>query len=186
MAENTTPPELDHNWDFEVNLSGVQAPTGKGAANMPEGYYGVDLTDLYVNLQRNPNRVVIKAQVNEGPYKGGYLTTGLGKPKSDDDKVRHYWRALAESAGYTTKELDSGAVKFGLSTFKGRKAFVRFTPAAGEGTFPEIVFLAPAEWKLQAAAFEGSGESAPSTSTGNNGAAPAKTKTDVLKQLGIS
>jgi hypothetical protein len=137
-------------WDFSINLSGLVAPTG-ATGKLPKGYYTVTITDMYVNPEK-PNRVVIKAEVADGPHKGVVRTDGLSIPQSPEDKVRYYWRGLAESVGYTPAQLDAGAVQLGINTFKGRKGHIHFMPRAadgGEGEFEKVTWLAPAEWTRQ-------------------------------------
>ena len=151
-------------WDFDVNLSGLVAPSGKGGNVLPNGYYKVKLADLYINPDRNANRVIIKVQVAEGPFTGTIRTTGFNRPTSDDDKVRYYWRGLAESAGYTPTQLDAGSVKLGLGSFKDRVAHILFTAKDEDANPPvkyeDIDFLAPMEWSQQKQNFEMSGGAA--------------------------
>ena len=155
MADTTTEITVVRDWDFEVNLSGLQAPTGKGGNVLPTGYYKVQLTDLYVNPDKNASRVIIKATVSEGPYAGAVRSDGLGLPKSDEDKVRYYWRGLAESAGYTASQLDAGSVKLGIGTFKGRTAHMYFvTKEESDDGYEDITWLAPMEWAQQKQNFE--------------------------------
>jgi hypothetical protein len=155
---------LQHDWDFEVNLSGLTAPTGKGGNVLPTGYYKVKLSDLYINPERKPNRVVIKVTVAEGPFTGSVRTTGFNRPTGPDDKVRYYWRGFAESAGYTPAQLDAGSVKLGVNSFKGRVAHILFTAKNEEANPPvkweDIDFLAPMEWAQQKQSFDMSGGAA--------------------------
>ena len=152
MADANSEMNVQRDWDFSVNLSGLQAPTGKGGNMLPTGFYKVKLMDLYVNPDRNPNRVIIKVQVSEGPFSGAIRTTGFNRPTSNDDKVRYYWRGLAESAGYTPAQLDAGEVNLGINTFKDRMPSsstpTRKNPRAATRTwtsFPDGVDPAEAE-----------------------------------------
>ena len=146
---------VNRDWEFGVNLSGLVAPTGKGGNMLPTGYYTVRLTDLYINPDRNPSRVVIKVQVAEGPFAGVIRTSGIGIPTSAEDKVRYYWRGLAESAGYTPTQLDGGEVNLSMGTFKDKTAYIMFTSKDdAEKGFEEVDFLPPLEWKQQKENFE--------------------------------
>lgn len=147
---------LVRDWDFDVNLSGLVAPTGKGGNVLPTGYYKVKLSDLYVNPDRNINRVIIKITVAEGPFAGAIRTTGFNKPTGPNDKVRYYWRGLAESAGYTPAQLDSGSLKLGLGTFKDRDAYIFFQEKDEEAgrQYEDIDFLPPMEWSQQKQNFD--------------------------------
>jgi hypothetical protein len=155
MADNATEINVQRDWDFSVNLSGLTAPTGKGGNMLPTGYYKVKLTDLYVNPERNANRVIIKVQVSDGTFAGAIRTTGFNKPTSDEDKVRYYWRGLAESAGYTPAQLDAGEVNLGLNTFQGKDAFILFTDIEdSEDGFENVDFLPPMAWSQQKQNFD--------------------------------
>ena len=173
--------KMVRDWDFDVNLSGLNAPTGR--SQLPEGYYEVLLADLFINPEKNSDRVVIKVTVNEGQFKGMKRVTGINRPKSEDDKVRYYWRGLAESAGYTPAQLDAGSVKLSPSSFKSKRAFIRYTPKNDENEYDKVSFLAPAEWAMQKQAFVGT----PSNGEAKPEAKPSatKTKAEVLRQLGL-
>jgi hypothetical protein len=141
----------DRNWEINVNLSGLQAPTG--AANVEQGYYKGKVTDMYVRPEK-PGRVVIKLTISEGRFAGAVRTTGLNIPKDSDDKVRYYWRGFAESVGYTPKELDAGEVSLGMNSFKGREAHFFYTPKelTSDG-YDSVDFLPPVEWTQRSASF---------------------------------
>ena len=212
MAETGNELNLQRDWDFDVNLSGLQAPTGKGGNVLPTGYYKVKLVDLYINPDRNANRVVIKCQVAEGPFTGTIRTTGFNRPTSNDDKVRYYWRGLAESAGYTPAQLDAGEIKLGLGTFKDRTAHIFFSAKDEENgvQYEDIDFLPPMEWTQQMQNFEMTGgnkaaekissgagsalgttepqitESKPLGSGGGSGDSNTTSKNKLLSQLGVN
>lgn len=189
------PDTFNRSWDFEVNLSGVQAPTGMDFS-VPEGYYEVLVTDMYVNAEKNPNRVIVKATIADGNFKGLVRTDGLGKPQSDTDKVRHYWRALAESVGYTAAQLDSGAISLGRDSFVGRQAYIRYIPAdeAAGRQFDRIVWLNPGEWAKQKQTFETTEQAAPAATATANTATPTNglgakgtlSKSSLLGKLGVT
>lgn len=155
-----TEQNVDQNWSFNTNLSGLQAPTGSGGAQVPEGYYKAQVTDMYINPERNASGVIIKLQLTEaGPFKGAVRTDGLGVPKSDEDKVRYYWRGLAESAGYTPAQLDQGTLTLNRQAFLGREVHIYYVPKE-EGNpareYENITYLTPAEWASQKQAFDAS------------------------------
>jgi hypothetical protein len=140
------------NWSFNVNLSGLRAPTG-GAANVPEGYYKATVTDAYT-LNDKPGRVIIKLTISEGEYTGTVRTTGLGIPKSEQDGVRYYWRGLLESAGYTPAQIDAGEVGMQRNLLVGRTSTFHYVPGDKEaGIYEAVNFLPPADWDKKAAAF---------------------------------
>lgn len=187
MANNQEP-NLDRDWSVTLDLGGLTAPRGKVSVNLPQGYYKAKITDAYVNPERNSNRVIFKLTVAEGPFSGVIRTHGLGIPKSDDDNVRYYWRGMAESAGYTPAELDSGEVSMGLKSFKGRTVHMHYTPKGEEGTgteYDQVDLLTPSEWNQQRQAAEASSTS--TSPSGGNVSASSGTvsKNDLVSQLGL-
>ena len=158
MAEEENEIQVVRDWDFDVNLSGLQAPTGKGGNKLPTGYYRVLITDMYINPERNANRVIIKYEVAEGPFMGIVRTDGMNRPQSGEDNVRYYWRGLAESCGYEPAALDNGEVSLGLGTFQGKTAHVLFTDKEDhESGYERTGYLPPMEWAQQKQNFEMTG-----------------------------
>lgn len=179
-------PNLDRDWSFEVDLVGVPAPTGQSNIEIPEGFYEVKILDTYINKDKNANRVIFKIEVAKGPYAGTVRTDGLGIPNGKDDKVRYYWRARAESAGYTTEQLDSGAVTLKPSIFKDRSAFIKYVPPGEDSEYQTIVWLAPAEWTRQKAMVEGTAtEEAPAAKPNplEAGAPTTQSRSSLLDRL---
>jgi hypothetical protein len=141
---------MDRDWRFTVNLSGVAAPTGRKALEVPEGYYKVVVSDAYVNPERNKDRVIFKLTISEGAYTGSIRTTGMNRPTGEDDNVRFYWRGIAESTGYTATELDAGAIELAPATFISREAYIHFVPKSEGNQWEKVDFLSPVEWTQQA------------------------------------
>lgn len=186
MEENN----VNHDWDFDANLSGIEAPTGKGAVRVPDGFYKVAIQDMYTRDEK-PNRVIIKALIAEGPFKGTVRTDGLNKPRSADDNVRYYWRALAESVGFKPTQLDAGEVRFGRDTFVGKAAYVHYVPgdsSAPKGapeSYDKMIWLAPQEWKTQKQTFEANADNTASNSKSENSGGSTQSADDVLADLGL-
>ena len=186
---------MDRDWRFTVNLSGVAAPTGRKNLEVPEGYYKVIVSDAYVNPERNKDRVIFKLTIAEGAYTGSIRTTGMNRPTGADDNVRFYWRGIAESTGYTATELDAGAIELAPATFISREAYIHFVPKSEGNQWEKVDFLSPVEWTQQAQAFELRSAAAPTGPSGavlgGNGAgapiaAGTTSKSDVLSKLGIN
>lgn len=152
MEDNSN--NLDHNWSFPINLTGVRAPTGQDTA-LPEGYYQATISEMYINTSKNAGRVVIKLKVTDPPeFSGVVRTDGLNVPKSADDKVRHYWRGLAEACGYQPSHLDVGEMNLGPKAFVNKVVGFKFTPKSEADKYEDILYLAPAEWTKQKEAFK--------------------------------
>lgn len=149
---STNEPNLDRDFTFGINLGGINAPTGQKNLHVPEGYYTGTVADMYVNRERNAGRVIIKIKLIDAPYTGAIRTDGLGIPKNDDDGVRYYWRALAESAGYTPAQLDAGTLNLGAAAFVGKTVHIKYVPKE-EGNpdrkYDSVSYLTPAVWNQQ-------------------------------------
>jgi hypothetical protein len=189
---STNDPNLDRDFNFNISLGGITAPTGQGNMHVPEGYYTAVVSDMYVNRDRNANRVIIKLKIADAPYTGVVRTDGLGIPKSDEDKVRYYWRALAESAGYTPAQLDAGALTLGAAAFVGKTVHIKYTPKE-EGNkdrqYDNVSYLAPAVWtqqKQMADSKPAAAAPAPAPAPSLNAGPSTVTSGAVLQQLGLS
>lgn len=193
-----TDPSLDREFSVNINLGGITAPTGMGNTQVPEGYYRAVVDDMYVNPDRNPNRVVIKLKLTDAPFAGVIRTDGLNLPKTEEDKVRFYWRALAESAGYTAAQLDAGEITLGRGSFHGKQVFIHYNPkdsATNTTGWDRTFFLAPAVWNQKKQSFDAQppkptlGVKPP---VGSSLGGPVKsdagvvTSGDVMKRLGLS
>jgi hypothetical protein len=141
--------ELGADWELEIDLSGVKAPTG--GAPLVQGYYRVKIESM-VPSEKNADRLQLKLKFPEGQVR----TDGINKPKSADDVVRVYWRGLCESVGYQPGQLDKGEVKLKASAFVGKTAHIFFTPKdeANGRQYDRTSYLPPAAWEEQKAAFE--------------------------------
>jgi len=178
---------VDREFKINMNLSGLNAPTGKRAMELPEGYYKGKVSDMYINAEKNAGRVVIKVTVAEGTYSGTIRTTGINVPKSDDDKVRYYWRGLAESCGYGPNDLDAGNIEIGSGTFVNRECFFRFTPKdlTSDG-YEKVEFLPGAEWNQQRQMFDANKDGGSSSTNGATlGGGNSVSKNEVLSRLGL-
>ena len=181
---------LNRDWSISINLSGITAPTGNKAMEVPEGFYKAKISDMYVNAEKNPNRVVIKLQLAEAPFAGVIRTDGLNMPKSDDDKVRYYWRGLAESAGYTPAQLDNGSISLGRDTFVEKMVHVHYTPKGNGSEYDKTEYLAPTEWSQQKQMFDAAkaanaGKAAPAPAAAPTLGGNTTSKADVLSKLGL-
>lgn len=190
---------LDRNFSFNLNVSGIAAPTGSKDLDVPEGFYKALISDCYINPEKNRGRVILKLNISEGTFRGVVRTDGLSVPKGADDKVRYYWRGLLESAGYTAAQLDNGEIVIGPDTCKGREVTIHYSPKGpnGNGTdYDKVTYLPAADWAQQKQVFEakkgtGSGGSTPNGSAlGSAVETPVQTnntvsKNDVMAKLGL-
>jgi hypothetical protein len=154
----------DRNWQIDVNLSGLQAPTGN--ANVPQGYYKARVADMYIKPEK-PGRIVVRLSITEGAFAGSVRHTGLTIPRSAEDKVRYYWRGFAESCGYGPEALDKGELSLGRDSFMDKVAHVFYTPKeqSSDG-YDKVDFLPPVEWTQRSASFVPS-EAAPAADAGS-------------------
>ena len=197
---STNEPNLDRDFTFGINLGGINAPTGQKNLHVPEGYYTGTVADMYVNRERNAGRVIIKIKLIDAPYTGAIRTDGLGIPKNDEDGVRYYWRALAESAGYTPAQLDAGTLNLGAAAFVGKTVHIKYVPKE-EGNpdrkYDSVSYLTPAVWNQQkqmmasatpaaAASVVPTAPSAPARASAVTSVPTTVTSGSVLASLGLS
>lgn len=146
MAENT-----NTSWSLSLNVAGTRPATG-AVTNLPTGFYKGTLIEAYTT-DAKPDRLVMKVEL-EGEYQGTVRTTGLNFPKDENDKVRYYWRALMESAGYTPAQLDSGKINVSESTLKGRTVHFKYTEEdKSTNTRDQINWFPPNDWAKAKASF---------------------------------
>ena len=180
-----TDPNLDREFSFGINLGGIKAPTGMGNVQVPEGYYRAKVDDMYVNPERNANRAVIKLEIIEAPYFGVIRTDGINLPRNDEDKVRYYWRAFAESAGYTAAQLDAGEITLGRTSFAGKEVFIHYNPkesASNTTGYDRVGYLSEAIWNQKKQVFDGSASTTPAPTPQPSSVASA----DVKAMLGLA
>lgn len=158
----------NHNWSFPMNVAGVEAWSGGGGGAMEENYNKAVITAAYLK-EPTSKSVTLKLEVAEGDYKGRKMVRWLKIPTSPDDKVRHYWRAAFESAGYTATELDAGDFTCKPDLLLGRVAHVHFVPAEDEDGFHDVNMIPPHEWVQRAQAFLANkgGQAAPAGAAGS-------------------
>jgi hypothetical protein len=142
------------NWGFQASFQGV-APTTGGFRTVDEGYYDGVVEASYVKSDK-PNRVIFRIKLTgQTPFQGETIMDGVGAPKSHDDNVRHYWRAILESCGYGAAEIEgAGVLNVVPGLFVGRPCKVYHKPKAGEGEYAETRFLPPAVWAERKVQFE--------------------------------
>jgi len=135
-------------WNFNVNLAGV-APAGAGARTLPTGYYKGKIVDADGTVASTGRpQVAFKVEITDPEYAGIVRTTWLGIPQTADDNVRYYWRAAFEAAGYTTAQIEAGAINASPSLFIGREVTLHFTSGDKDaGTRDNLRFLAPTAWE---------------------------------------
>jgi len=167
-------------WSFQTNISGITPATGQGA--VPEGYYKATITDMYIRAEK-PNRVIFKMSITEGTCKGAVRTDGLNIPQSDDDNVRYFWRALAESVGYEPSQLDAGSVELSPTSFVDKNVFFKYTPKDEEKgrNYDNFLYLAPGEWNQQRQTGEANTRTETPVEEGSD--AGGATKKQILAQL---
>jgi len=182
----------NHSWSTQVNMAGVN--TAGGGIKVKEGYYNGILTEAYIDLGRNPDRVVMKVTFTDPAVKGASRFNSMyipGKTPSGKDN-RMYWRAVLESVGYQPAQLE-GNLNLSAQALVNRPCTVYFRPkdpnaVAGSDQYDQLTFLAPHHWAAKKAAFEAqSSISAPaSTLAAPQAATPSAAPTITASSAGFS
>ena len=195
-------------FSFSVNFQGINA-SGMGRREPVEGYFQGRITEAYINQERNPNRCIFKVEF-EGDFAGVTKLTGLNLPGTTQNDTRPLWRALMESVGYNSQQLDQGQVNVTPQAVLNRTCCFYFRPKDesaldGPMMYDKLKFLAPGHWQsaktifdqdsgstTQAASTTAAINSAPQTLGGNNlgstqaksgFAAPSMSSQDLLNMV---
>jgi len=165
---------MDPNFNFQINLSGVQA--SGGGKRLEEGYYKGTIVD--VNSAQNSTgsmRLVFKIGNFEG-YGNAVRTTSITVPNENTKEgLKSIWRAAFESMGYTPAQIDSGVINMTREVFVNRPAHVYYKPGDRDaGIYDEMKILSPSSWASQKASFEGT---TASNGSALGGAAPQAQQT---------
>ncbi len=159
------------NFNFNVNLSGIRAASG-GGTKLPEGFYEGTVSDAFQTTSNNGRpQIAIKVTL-KGQFDGMVRTAWMGVPQSEEDGVRYYWRAVFESLGYQSAEIDAGVIGVSRQVLVGRSCTIYYKPGDKDmGIYEELKFLAPHDFAQQKAQFNAAA-TAPGSALGAT-AAPA-------------
>ena len=168
------------NFSFTIDFSDVQPR--KERINLVEGYYKVNITEAYINAERNSNRVIFKLAFT-GDFEGNTKLTGLNLPGTTQKDVRGLWMNLMLSAGYTLEQLKAGTIEVSASNLVNREACLYFRPkdenaTDGEYMYDKFNFLTPSNWQSS----KNSWEARQQTSAGAKVATTTATSTSVPTQ----
>ena len=147
---------LNRDWSSTFNLAGVVAASGnpKNDIVAPEGFYTGVIADNYIDMDKNVNRIALRIEINDGPYKGSTCWGSIMKIGSTEYDNSKYWRALYESMGFQAAHLDNGAFEFAGPTFNGRTTCFYWKPGDRDnGIWSDLKFLSPMQWKAKKQAF---------------------------------
>ena len=180
----------NHNWEFEVNLAGV--PTAGGGVKVVEGYYNGILSAAYIDLGKNPDRMIFKVTLTDPTVKGATRVTSMyipGRTPSGKDN-RMFWRAVLESLGYEPSHLETN-LKLSPAAMVNRPCTVYYRPKnpdaiAGSDQWDQLQFLAPGHWQAKKAAFASAPKVRASASTLNASAPATSTPTITASSAGFA
>jgi hypothetical protein len=163
------------NFEFNINLSGIRAASGAGL-KLPEGFYEGTVTDAFQTTSKNGRpQVAIKVTL-KGQFEGTVRTSWMGIPQAEEDGVRYYWRAVFESLGYQSAEIDAGVIGVSRQVLVGRSCSIYYKPGDKDmGIYEELKFLAPHDFAQQKVQFDAA-STAPGSALGAT-SAPAPTAT---------
>jgi hypothetical protein len=199
MSEQQQEREVLREWSFNVNLSDVQGPTRAPGTvrEVPTGFYQGLIKDCYINPEKQ-ERVVFKIEFTEPGFEGVIRTDGINIPRAADDKVRYYWRAVAESCGYTPTQLDSGEIVLGPDAFIGKPVYFHYNQGVlveNKRRDERISYMSQAVWNTSKAQAGGNKATTPAAANGaarlgatppvNASAAATPSKAEMLSKLGL-
>jgi hypothetical protein len=132
---------------MNLNLGEIKA-AGRSSqkTELDDGHYKMNIDRLDVKN----GRVLFILKVTDGDYAGCSCITSLKIAESITDGVIYYWRAAAESVGWTSDQI-SGISEWTGDHFLNRIAHVRFTKGdRDKGIYDRVELLPPAIWEESA------------------------------------
>lgn len=127
-------------FSMKINL-GSTKPANK-YKTLPSGIYEVRCSKLDTF---NETRVKFHLHVinnEQTEYNDMPISTSLKIPTSLNDSVIFYWRAAAESFGYSQEEI-ALRDEWVEDDFVDNNAFVEYQAPTGDGTYPKVSWLVP-------------------------------------------
>ena len=141
--------QKDPNFNFPMNLTGVQAASG-GGRDLPTGFYKVKINDAYSRQsQTGRSMVEFKAEVVEDAMFNGIIRTfRIMVPKDETDGVKHFWRSALESLGYSTTEIDgAGVIGISRTLLINRVGHLQYVAGNKDaGVYDKADLIVPADW----------------------------------------
>jgi len=141
---------------FEMKFSLAKSyPAGQPAKKLVSGIYKGRIGK--VEGKNEGTRAMFVIEVTEDPLMAGLTAvTSMRIPTSSDDKVLYYWRALAESCGYSREEIEK-IESWNDKHFLGRECYFEYTePNKRTQTYAEVKWLVPSLVEIARKRFEAS------------------------------
>lgn len=144
-------------WNHTYNVAGVAASTGSSGPDIeaPEGYYAGKIEDCYIDMAKNPNRIIFRISVAHGDFTGATCWGSINQQGTTKHDNSRHWRALYESIGLQPAQLDSGTFQFGGSDFLAKTTTFYWKPGDRDaGIFSKLDFLPVHEWEAKRQVFD--------------------------------
>jgi len=134
-------------FSMNLNLGEIKAAgSSSQKTELDDGHYKMKIDRLDVKN----GRVLFILKVTDGDYAGCSCITSLKIAESITDGVIYYWRAAAESVGWTSDQI-SGISEWTGDHFLNRIAHVRYTKGdRDKGIYDRVELLPPAIWEESA------------------------------------
>ena len=139
---------------FEMNLSlkGKYA-AGQPARKLVSGIYKGVIGKVEGRNEGTRALFVIEV-IDDKEMAGLTAVSSMRIATSKDDKVLHYWRAAAESCGYSHEEINE-INNWNDKHFKGRTCWFEYKAGDKKNdVYPEVIWLVPSAVKLAVKRFE--------------------------------
>lgn len=143
MSENN----VEQNWSLNINVAGVQARQGVGGGYVEPvtGAYRVKITEA-VLYKKDDGKSSVRFQTvfADGEFAGAEQRLYIGTDTTKTGNLRS-WKTALLSAGYTSAQVETGAVDISGENFVGREAFVYYKAkdANDPTSQPDRQFITP-------------------------------------------
>ncbi len=120
--------------------------------SLESGVYKVKITKI--ESKNNNSRAMFIAEVTDGEFAGSTAITSMKIPTSRTDGVIYYWRALAESCGYSDNEI-SQIPAWEEDHFQDKSAFLKFKKGdESKGIYSKVTWLTPDNYHVALDSFK--------------------------------
>lgn len=133
-------------FEMKISLKNTYAG-GQPARKLKSGIYKATIGDC--KGRDEGQRAMFVLEIIDDPEMTGLTAvTSMRVPTSSEDKVLHYWRAAAESCGYSWEAINEVTV-WTDTHFKGKECFIEYK--AGDKKkeiYSEITWLTPSSFRI--------------------------------------
>jgi hypothetical protein len=134
---------------MSINMGSVQAG-GQVKRPLESGCYIGKIGK--VEGRNGGTRAMFVVEITEGEFSGHSVATSMKVPTSRTDGVLYYWRALAESCGYSNDEI-AEVNGWEEHHFVDRQVYFEYLTKDDNGGYDKVSWIVPSNFEWHKASF---------------------------------